>query len=90
VRAPSHLPVVWCLFLLFIPLGIVISFILRLDVINTGYTVYFTIVALCTKLDPGTHKGMHSVLALKFGPEELKDAEKQVPMIRESLNVSQS
>jgi hypothetical protein len=24
-------------------------------------------VALCVKLDPGTHKGMHSVLAYKLG-----------------------
>jgi hypothetical protein len=24
-------------------------------------------VILCVKLDPGTHKGMHSVLALKLG-----------------------
>jgi hypothetical protein len=41
--APDHLPVVWCLYPLLRPLGLVISFILRLDVINTGYTVYFTI-----------------------------------------------
>jgi hypothetical protein len=40
---PSHLPVVWC----FIPLrrsfGLVISSVIKLNVINTGYTVYFTI-----------------------------------------------
>jgi hypothetical protein len=41
--APGHLPMACCLFSLFSPLGLVISFIIRLDVINTGYTVYFTI-----------------------------------------------
>jgi hypothetical protein len=40
---PGHLPVAWCLILLFRPLGLVISFVIRFDVINTGYTVYFTI-----------------------------------------------
>jgi hypothetical protein len=40
---PGHLPVVWCYIPLLRPLGFVISFILRLDVINTSYTVYFTI-----------------------------------------------
>jgi hypothetical protein len=29
------------------------------------------LVALCVKLDPGTHKGMHSVLALKLGVIEV-------------------
>jgi hypothetical protein len=24
-------------------------------------------VALCVKIDPNTHKGMHSILALKLG-----------------------
>jgi hypothetical protein len=43
VRAPGHLFVAWCLFPLFRPLGLVICFILRLDVINTDYTVYFTL-----------------------------------------------
>jgi hypothetical protein len=28
-------------------------------------------VALCVKLDPGTHKGMHSVLAKKLGVTEV-------------------
>jgi hypothetical protein len=37
--------------------------VIRYDVINTSYTVYSTIFALCVKLDPGTHKGIHSVLA---------------------------
>jgi hypothetical protein len=36
---PSQLPMVWCFVLLLGPLGLVI----RLNVINTGYTVYFTI-----------------------------------------------
>jgi hypothetical protein len=40
---PRHLPVVWCFVLLHRPLGPVISFILRLNVLDTGYTVYFTI-----------------------------------------------
>jgi hypothetical protein len=35
--------VAWCLIPLFRPLGLVISFVIRLDVINTGYTAYFTI-----------------------------------------------
>jgi hypothetical protein len=30
-------------FSLFEPLGLVISFIIRLDIINTSYTIYFTI-----------------------------------------------
>jgi hypothetical protein len=37
-RAGPRLSVAWCLFLLFRPHGFVISF-----VINTGYTIYFTI-----------------------------------------------
>jgi hypothetical protein len=40
---PSLLLVVWCFIPLCKYLGLVISFIIRLDVINTGYTVYFTI-----------------------------------------------
>jgi hypothetical protein len=40
---PDHQPVVWCFVLLRRPLGLVISFIIRLDVINTGYTIYLTI-----------------------------------------------
>jgi hypothetical protein len=67
MQVPGHLCVVWCFVLLLRHLGLVISFILILDVINTDYTVYFTIVALCVKLDPGTHKGIHSALALKLG-----------------------
>jgi hypothetical protein len=39
---PGHLPVVWCLVPLFRSVSLVISFMLRLDVINTGYTIYFT------------------------------------------------
>jgi hypothetical protein len=38
-------------------------FVIRYVVINTGYTVILLFVALCVKLDPDTHKGMHSVLA---------------------------
>jgi hypothetical protein len=37
--APSHVPVVWYFVPLHRPLGLVI----RLDVINIDYTVYFTI-----------------------------------------------
>jgi hypothetical protein len=37
---PGHLPMAWCFIPLFRPLGLVISFIIRLDVINT---IYFTI-----------------------------------------------
>jgi hypothetical protein len=40
---PGHLPLAWWFIPLPRPLGLVISFIIRLDVINTGYTVYFTI-----------------------------------------------
>jgi hypothetical protein len=65
MRAPGHLPVVWCFVLLCRPLGLVISVILRLDVINTGYTIYSLFVTLCMKLDPGTHKGN----AFSFGLE---------------------
>jgi predicted aspartyl protease len=44
------------------------SFVLRRAVINTGFTIYLTItLALCVKIDLGTHKVMHSVLALKLG-----------------------
>jgi hypothetical protein len=43
VRAPGHLPMVWCFVPLRRPLGLVVSFIIRLDVINTSYTVYFII-----------------------------------------------
>jgi hypothetical protein len=53
----------WCPFCCLVLCGLVI----RYDVINTGYTIYFTVVVLCVKLDPDTHKGMHSVLALKTG-----------------------
>jgi hypothetical protein len=37
---PDHLPMAWCFIPLFRPLGLVISFIIRLDVINTSYTIY--------------------------------------------------
>jgi hypothetical protein len=40
---PGHLPVVWCFIPLCRPLSFVISFVIKLDVINIGYTVYFTI-----------------------------------------------
>jgi hypothetical protein len=42
---------------------------LRLDVINNGYTISL-FVALCVKVDPITHKGMYSILALKLGATE--------------------
>jgi hypothetical protein len=59
--------VVWCLFVLFRPLSLAISFILRLDV-NTLVILFISLfVALCVKLDPDTHKGTHSVLALNLG-----------------------
>jgi hypothetical protein len=67
VRAPGHLPVAWCLFPLFRSLGLVISFKLKLDVINTGYTIISLFITLCVKVDPGTHKCMHLVLVLKLG-----------------------
>jgi hypothetical protein len=47
---PGHLPAVWCYVLLFRLFGPVISYVLRIDVINTGYTVYSQFVALCVKL----------------------------------------
>jgi hypothetical protein len=53
----------WCPFCCIVHFGLVI----RYDVINTGYTIFSLFVALCVKFDPGTHKGMHSVLALKPG-----------------------
>jgi hypothetical protein len=43
VWTPGHLPVVWCFVPLLIPLGLVITNVIRLDVINIGYTIYFTI-----------------------------------------------
>jgi hypothetical protein len=57
--------VVWCFIPLRRPLGLVIIFVIRFDVINTGYIVYFTICHF-VKLDPATYKDMHSVLALKL------------------------
>jgi hypothetical protein len=63
VRAPGLLPVAWCPFSLFRPLGLVISYV----VINTGLLFILLFIALCVKLDPGTHKVMHSDLALKLG-----------------------
>jgi hypothetical protein len=71
MRAPDHLHVVWCFIPLCRPLGLVISFVIKLDVINIGYTIYFTIVALCVKFDHGTHKCKHSVLSLKLGVTDL-------------------
>jgi hypothetical protein len=82
VRALGHLPMAWCLILLFRPLSLVISFILKLDVINTGYIVYSLFVTLCVKLDPGTHKVMHSVLALKLGVTEDKAIPWQCTWVR--------
>jgi hypothetical protein len=39
VGSPSS----WCFIPLLIPLGLVISFVIRLDIINIGYTIYITI-----------------------------------------------
>jgi hypothetical protein len=39
MRAPSHLPMALC----FIPLRRPLGLVIRPDVINTSYTVYFTI-----------------------------------------------
>jgi hypothetical protein len=47
---PGHLPVAWCLFLLFRSFDLVIGFILRLNVINTNYIVYFTNCRFMCKL----------------------------------------
>jgi hypothetical protein len=56
----GHLPMArWCPFRCLVISGLVIKY----DVINTDYAIYSTILALCVKLDPDTHKGMHSVLA---------------------------
>jgi hypothetical protein len=66
VRALDHLPVVWCFVLLLRPLGLVISFILRLVILFISL-----FVTLCVKIDLDTHKGMHSVLALKLGVTEV-------------------
>jgi hypothetical protein len=63
VRAPSLLPVAWCPFPLFRPLGLVISYI----VINTGLLLISLFVALCVKLDPGTHKCNALSFSLKIG-----------------------
>jgi hypothetical protein len=43
VRALGLLPVVWHFVPLYRSLDLVISFVLRYIVINTGYTAYFTI-----------------------------------------------
>jgi hypothetical protein len=61
--APGHLHVAWCLFPLFRPLGLVIRYI----VLNTGLLFSSLFVALCVKLDPGTHKGNASSFGLKTG-----------------------
>jgi hypothetical protein len=53
----------WCPFLLFRPLGLVISYV----VINTGLLFISLFVALCLKLDPGTHKGNLFSFSLKTG-----------------------
>jgi hypothetical protein len=50
-----------CLFPLFRPLGLVIIYV----VTNTGLLFISLFVALCVKLDPGTHKGNAFSLALK-------------------------
>jgi hypothetical protein len=63
VLAPGHLPVAWCHFPLFRPLGLVIRYV----VLNTGLLFISLFVALCVKLDPATHKGNASSFDLKTG-----------------------
>jgi hypothetical protein len=55
--------VVWCPFLLFRPLGLVISYV----VINIGLLFISLFVALCVKLDPCTYKGNAFSFSLKTG-----------------------
>jgi hypothetical protein len=55
--------VAWCPFSLFRPLGLVISYV----VINTGLLFISLFVALCVKLDPGTHKGNAFSFSLETG-----------------------
>jgi hypothetical protein len=55
--------VAWCPFLLFRPLGLVISYV----VINTGLLFISLFVTLCVKLDPDTHKGNAYNFSLKTG-----------------------
>jgi hypothetical protein len=61
--APGVLPVAWCPFPLFRPLGLVISYV----VINTGLLFISLFIALCVKLDPDTHKGNAFNFSLKTG-----------------------
>jgi hypothetical protein len=67
VLALGHLPVAWCPFSLFRPLGLVISFVIRYIVLNTGLLFMSLFVTLCVKLDPSTHKGNASSFSLKTG-----------------------
>jgi hypothetical protein len=60
---PGVLPVAWCPFPLFRPLGLVISYV----VINTGLLFISLFVSLCVKLDPDTHKGNAFSFSLKTG-----------------------
>jgi hypothetical protein len=55
--------VAWCPFSLFRPLGLVISYV----VINTGSLFISLFIALCVKLNPGTHKGNAFNFSLKTG-----------------------
>jgi hypothetical protein len=59
--------VVWCFVPLCRPLGLVISFYIKTRYNKHLLYCLFHFVALCVKIDPGTHKGMHSILALKLG-----------------------
>jgi hypothetical protein len=63
VRAPGLVPVAWCPFSLFRPLGLVISYV----VINTSLLFISLFVTICVKLDPGTHKGNAFSFSLKIG-----------------------
>jgi hypothetical protein len=61
--------VVWCPFLLFRPLDLVIRYV----VLNIGLLFISLFVALCVILDPGTHKGNASNFGLKTGCDKSGD-----------------
>jgi hypothetical protein len=66
--SPSFLPVMWCFVPLCRPLGLVISFYIKTRCNKHWFYLFISLfVALCVKIDPDTHKGMHSVFALKLG-----------------------
>jgi hypothetical protein len=60
---PGHLPVTrWCLFCCLFLTEFVINMCNKIRCNKHWYIIYFTVVALCVKLDHNTHKEMHSVL----------------------------